>query len=140
MFNDFENRHKDYRQKLQDIFDQLKVGNNNIQSELLDLEWSIKNDLYRLEIIGNDAFEDEIEELVKFVPVIDVIKQKYSFNYQIEESSFDDFEEDEEEDYIDDSLEDEEDIEEAPEEYEGQMIEGEIDDLFPEIDDHDKLD
>ena len=102
MLNDFDQRHQEYRRLLQGIIEQLKSGDTNIQSELLDLDWAVRNDLYRLEILGNEAFEDEYDELVKFVPVIDAIKQKYNMNYEIDESSFDDFEDEDEE------LEDEE--------------------------------
>ena len=140
MLNDFDQRHQEYRRLLQGIIEQLKSGDTNIQSELLDLDWAVRNDLYRLEILGNEAFEDEYDELVKFVPVIDAIKQKYNMNYEIDESSFDDFEDEDEEledeeldsDFspIEDETEDDLDVN-----IEGELIEGEFLDLFPEFND-----
>lgn len=140
MLNDFDQRHQEYRRLLQGIIEQLKSGDTNIQSELLDLDWAVRNDLYRLEILGNEAFEDEYDELVKFVPVIDAIKQKYNMNYEIDESSFDDFEDEDEEledeeldsDFspIEDETEDDFDVN-----IEGELIEGEFLDLFPEFND-----
>ena len=81
--NEYDERHQEYRRQLQNIVELLKKGDTNIQSELHDLEWSVKNDLNRISVIGKDAFEDEIEDVVKFLPVIDAIKKKYNFNYQI---------------------------------------------------------
>ncbi len=143
MLNDFDQRHQEYRRLLQGIIEQLKSGDTNIQSELLDLDWAVRNDLYRLEILGNEAFEDEYDELVKFVPVIDAIKQKYNMNYEIDESSFDDFEDEDEEledeeldsDFspIEDETEDEENL------IEGELVEGEFLDLFPEFEEPDDL-
>ena len=97
--NDFDLKHQQYRLGLQNLIERLKNNDTNIQSELLDLDWAVRNDLYRLDVIGKDAFEDEYDELIKFVPVIDAIKQKYNFNYSIEENSFDDYED---EDDLDD--------------------------------------
>lgn len=86
----FEDNHVEYRRQLQEIIQQLKSGNSNIQPLVHDLEWSVKNDLNRLEVIGKDAFEDEIEELMKFQEVIDAIKAKYAMNFQVDTASFDD--------------------------------------------------
>ena len=86
----FEDNHVEYRRQLQEIIQQLKSGNSNIQPLVHDLEWSVKNDLNRLEVIGKDAFEDEIEELIKFQEVIDAIKAKYAMNFQVDTASFDD--------------------------------------------------
>lgn len=88
--NSFEDNHVEYRRQLQEIIQQLKSGNSNIQPLVHDLEWSVKNDLNRLEVIGKDAFEDEIEELMKFQEVIDAIKAKYAMNFQVDTASFDD--------------------------------------------------
>ncbi len=88
--NSFEDNHVEYRRQLQEVIQQLKSGNSNIQPLVHDLEWSVKNDLNRLEVIGKDAFEDEIEELIKFQEVIDAIKAKYAMNFQVDTASFDD--------------------------------------------------
>lgn len=98
--NEYDERHQEYRRQLQNIVELLKKGDTNIQSELHDLEWSVKNDLNRISVIGKDAFEDEIEDVVKFLPVIDAIKKKYNFNYQIDEMSFDDYEDDNEDEEL----------------------------------------
>lgn len=98
--NEYDERHQEYRRQLQNIVELLKKGDTNIQSELHDLEWSVKNDLNRISIIGKDAFEDEVEDVVKFLPVIDAIKKKYNFNYQIDEMSFDDYEDDNEDEEL----------------------------------------
>lgn len=145
MLNDFDQRHQEYRRLLQNLIEQLKSGDTNIQSDLLDLDWAVRNDLYRLEILGSDAFEEEYDELVKFVPVIDAIKKKYNMNYEIDESSFDDYEdEDEEEDEEFESdftpiADVEEDVELDETLIEGELIEGEFLDLFPEFDDLDEI-
>ena len=145
MLNDFDQRHQEYRRLLQNLIEQLKSGDTNIQSDLLDLDWAVRNDLYRLEILGSDAFEEEYDELVKFVPVIDAIKKKYNMNYEIDESSFDDYEEEDEEE--DEEFESdftpiadvEEDVELDETLIEGELIEGEFLDLFPEFDDLDEI-
>ena len=98
--NEYDERHQEYRRQLQNIVELLKKGDTNIQSELHDLEWSVKNDLNRISVIGKDAFEDEVEDVVKFLPVIDAIKKKYNFNYQIDEMSFDDYEDDNEDEEL----------------------------------------
>ena len=105
--NNFEENHQEYRRQLQVIIQQLKENDTNIQSNLHDLEWCVKNDLNRLEILGKDAFEDEVEELDKFVQVVNEIKKKYYIHYVIDELSFDD--------HIDD-LQDEEDLYEEDDE------------------------
>ena len=88
--NNFEDNHVEYRRQLQEIITHLKSGDTNIQPLVHDLEWSVKNDLNRLEVIGKDAFEDEVEELEKFQEVIDAIKTKYAMNFQVDTASFDD--------------------------------------------------
>ena len=147
MLNDFDQRHQEYRRLLQNLIEQLKSGDTNIQSDLLDLDWAVRNDLYRLEILGSDAFEEEYDELVKFVPVIDAIKKKYNMNYEIDESSFDDYEDEDEDEDEDEEFESdftpiadvEEDLELDETLIEGELIEGEFLDLFPEFDDLDEI-
>ena len=110
----FEDNHVEYRRQLQEIIQQLKSGNSNIQPLVHDLEWSVKNDLNRLEVIGKDAFEDEIEELIKFQEVIDAIKVKYAMNFQVDTASFDDVDgdSDDEDLYLEDENEWEDDFDE----------------------------
>ncbi len=91
-----EEIHREYRAGLQHILDHLKNGDTNIQSELHDLEWNLKNDRNRLEILGKDAFEDEYDALEKFIEAVEAIKEKFHLHYTVDETTFDDADEEEE--------------------------------------------
>ncbi|GEM_PF-1918617 len=93
-----EEIHREYRAGLQHILGHLKNGDTNIQSELHDLEWNLKNDRNRLEILGKDAFEDEYDALEKFIEAVEAIKEKFHLHYTVDETTFDDADEEEEED------------------------------------------
>ena len=92
-----EDIHREYRAGLQHIVAHLQNGDTNVQSELHDLEWNLRNDRNRLEILGKEAFEDEYEALDKFIKVIGSIKEKLHIQYTVDETTFDDTEEEEEE-------------------------------------------
>lgn len=91
-----EEIHREYRAGLQHILGHLKNGDTNIQSELHDLEWNLKNDRNRLEILGKDAFEDEYDALEKFIEAVEAIKEKFHLHYTVDETTFDDADEEEE--------------------------------------------
>ena len=91
-----EEIHREYRAGLQHILDHLKNADTNIQSELHDLEWNLKNDRNRLEILGKDAFEDEYDALEKFIEAVEAIKEKFHLHYTVDETTFDDADEEEE--------------------------------------------
>lgn len=95
--NEYQSVHKEYTHFLQHILEHLKHGEIDIESELHDLEWNVRNDMNRLNLIGKDAFEDEYEDLEKFLKAIAALKSKLNLRYTVDESTFDDQPEEEDE-------------------------------------------